>query len=501
MGWWLVMIELTPNLSECVRRELKIQDPNKNSFTEQELAQVSYASISRSDMDSIKYFTNLSVLELTSFPSLTIEDVRFIGKNIPNIISLKIKEQNAIYRLDLSDFKNLKELAVIHNDNIVDIEGIENVSRFTFYDNREYKNIQHLVDFVEKNPDSKVTLDILYYIGFKRNSSIDVNKISWVESLGLRSFNAHEYSSEEIDVLMNNLAEVVSRYIHYNDEPFMKFGILYNWIIKNIKFTNEDEAKIDVSYKTDNTYHVFSFREGGRLSYARALQMLLLYADVESTIVYSYGALDSVGYYNGKKVFSLIGTSDYALLRLCINGRNYYNDIAWDSVINDFKYADALRVFLVSKDELSLKQKIVGEGNVLNSYSYHGDDGEELIERAAARIKEVDQKYSELDDLNNKIINYKISKTMRENILSNKKNNGSFKYPGEEKVLELSIKADNSFISTFEEKRVTAIKNLIGYLKEKHLPNNIEGSVKDYLNDLKNRCSISNSLYNMLIDL
>lgn len=497
------MVQLTPSLSECVRRELKISDSTKTSFSEQELAQVSYASISRNDMDEIKYFTNLSVLEIVSFPSLTIEDLRFIGEHIPNIVSLKIKEQNAIYRLDLSSFKKLKELAVIHNDNIIDIEGIDEVTRFTFYDNREYKNIQHLVDYVMKNPDSKVTLDILYYIGFKRNSSIDVSKITWVESLGLRSFNVHEYSLEEIDFVMNYIADVVSRYIYYDDDPFMKFGVLYNWIINNIKFSNEDESKIDISYKVDTTYHVFSFREGGRLSYARALQMLLLYADVDATLVYSYGALDSVGYHNGKKVFSLFGSSDYALLRLCIKGKNYYNDIAWDSMVNNYKYADALKVFLVSKEELSLKHKIVGEGNVVNSYSYHGDDGEELIEKASARIDETNQKYSKLDDLNNKLINYRISKAMRENILDNKKKNNTFKYPGEEKVLELSIQADDSFISKFEKEKVSAIKELISYLKEKHLPDNLDGmnSVNDYLNDQKNKCNISNSLYEMLVDL
>ena len=112
------MIELSESLSTYVRRELKIDD-NRVKFTENELASVSYVSISRDDMGVIKYFRNLSVLSAEHYPSLTDDDLKYIGEIIPSIISLKIKEQNSIYKVDLSSFNNLIELALIHNDNLI----------------------------------------------------------------------------------------------------------------------------------------------------------------------------------------------------------------------------------------------------------------------------------------------------------------------------------------------------------------------------------------------
>ena len=164
------MVQLSESLSTYVRRELKISDPTKTSFTEEELAGVSYASISKDDMDVIKYFRNLSVLDLNHYPSITSEDLKLIGESIPSIISLKIKEQNSLYRIDLSPFKNLVEIAIIHNDNLVQVENMPNkVRRFTFYDNKEYKNVQQLVYYLDGSEILRPTIHFIYYIGLRRN--------------------------------------------------------------------------------------------------------------------------------------------------------------------------------------------------------------------------------------------------------------------------------------------------------------------------------------------
>ena len=104
------MIRLSDNLSRYVRKALKITDEKVNMFSEEELARITSISISRDDISVVKYFKNLIHIDFNSYPSLTTEDVVFIGNELPNISSLKIKEQNSIYRLDLSSYKNLKRI-------------------------------------------------------------------------------------------------------------------------------------------------------------------------------------------------------------------------------------------------------------------------------------------------------------------------------------------------------------------------------------------------------
>ena len=494
------MIKLSESLSTYVRRELKINDETKTSFTEEELAGVSYASISRDDMDVIKYFRNLSVLDLNHYPSLTNEDIKKIGETIPTIISLKIKEQNSLYRIDLGSFKNLLELAVIHNDNLTQIENIPTkVKRFTFYDNREFKNIQQLVYFLESGENIRSTIDFMYYVGLRRNlMDKDIfNGIAWVESLGLRYFTVHEYSRSEIDFVMECISNVVSKYIYVNDTPLEKFSILYKWMIENVEFVNEDEKENNVDVP-NNTYKVFNTRTGGRLSYARAFQMLLTYAEIESTAVYSYGALDSIGFYNGNKVFSLFGTSDYSLVRICIDGENYYCDIAWDSIVDDYKYAEALRLFLVSKEELGQRHRFVGEGNVINSYSYHGDDSDDLVMFATYRIDEVDKLFGDIERLDGLILAVDVEKAILKNIIDTKELNASFQFDQEKEGLLLTLDSEDYKKNELLKRKALIIKNNSKVLMENYIEGN---KVKEYLKEKKDNYMISNSLYNILSNL
>jgi len=204
-----------------------------------------------------------------------------------------------------------------------------------------------------------------------------LDRFTWVESVGLRKYIIHEYTTDEIKSLIQNVTAIVSKYVYVDDGDIERFGILYKWMTSNIEFVNEDDPKNENVETVSNMYKVFNYRKGGRLSFAKAFQLLLSFAGVKSSVVYSLGALESIGYYNGQKVYSLLGTSDYALLRVSIDERYYYCDIAWDSFVSDYKYFDQLRLFLVSKNELKLRHKFVGEGNIEKSYSYHGDDSDD----------------------------------------------------------------------------------------------------------------------------
>lgn len=402
------MIILSDALSDEVKGMLNVVN-NSNNFLEKDLESITSLNLSANDIQYLNYFKNVVELELSTFPSIKKEDIFIIANKLPNLKSLKIKEQNAIFDLDVGCLTNLEELCLIHNDNLISIKGIDKLKRFTFYDNKDYRNIEQIVDLLVDNMESNVTLDIVYYVDalrelYKLNKDISLlYKFNWVESSGLRKFNIYEYSKEEIKSLVTMVSDIVSKYTYVTDGEVEKFGVLYRWMITHVKFVNEDDPKGENLSLISNIYKVFNFGMGGRLSYAKAFQFLLSFAGVKSTVVYSLGAYDTIGYYNGQKVYSLLGTSDYALLRVSLDNKYYYCDIAWDCMVNDYKYFDVLRLFLLSKDELKIRHKFVGESEIEHSYSYHGDDSDDLIMFANDRLKEVDDLFNDIERLNSYI--------------------------------------------------------------------------------------------------
>ena len=398
------MKKIVGPLSKQLNDILK-KDMNNTEFLEEELETILSLRLSKRDLPYLDYFKELEELELDSFPSINNEDILFIGQKMPNLRSLKIKEQNALFLLNLSLFKNLEELCLIHNDNLLDIVGIEKIKRFTFYDNKDYANIRQIVDLLLANEDAIVTLDITYYVNIVNilyDLKIDVSlldRFTWIESIGLRKYNTYEYSNSEIDSLLKHVSYIASRYVYSTDNDLMKFCVLYTWVINNMKFVNEDDPEGENLSLISNVNKVFSYGRGGRLSLAKAFQMLLTFVGIKSSVVYSMGATDVIGYFNGEKVCSLLGESDYAVLRVTLDNKDYYCDIAWDTLINFHGFFDQLRFFLFSKNELKTRHKFVGEGNIENTYSYHGDDCDELIKSAKERIKEVDEIFEDIERL------------------------------------------------------------------------------------------------------
>lgn len=421
------MIELSTSLANTIKERFNINTAD-NQFSEEQINKITNLEISKDDIELLDKLPNLISVEIESFPSISNEDLEKLSKYVTNLTSIKIKEQSALINLDFSIFPKLESLCLIHNENLESIEGISNLKQFTFYDNKDFQDNIQIINVIANNPNCEFLLDILYYIDLKRylevnrTANIDLNKIKWVDSIGLRKYIIHEYTQEEIDNLMSHLSYITSKYIHKTDGDIEKFGILYRYMLNNIFFINEDDPKgdKDLSDRVNNIYKVFNFGHGGRLSYAKAFQILLAFAGVKSSVVYSLGALDAIGYYNGQKIYSLLGTSDYALLRVTLDGKYYYTDISWDSMVNYYKYFDELRLFLVSKEELQIRHKFVGEGNIEKTYSYHGDDSDDLIIFSIERIKETDNIFDDITSLDSKIAAEELNKIVIENIEENR---------------------------------------------------------------------------------
>lgn len=476
------MVSLSDNLSNLVSIYLNKEKVTRE-FSEEELEKVTVLSLSKNDIEFIQYFKNIEELELSQFPSINEKDIEVIGKELPNLKSLKIKEQSALVKLDLTCFQKLEELELVYNDNLISLSGVGKLKKFTFYDNKDFVHIQQIAKILCDNKDAHVTLDIVYYANlircFKELDEKDrfVDNYVWMEATGLRKHEKHIYTNEEVKELMELLTNIVSKYLYVTDGEIEKFGVLYYWMIQNVQFVNEDDPKNEDVSKVSNISQVFKYRKGGRLSYAKAFQLLLSFANVKSAVVYSLGALDTIGYYNGKQVYSLLGTSDYALLRISIDGRYYYCDIAWDSMVHAYKYFDALRLLLVSKDELKLRHKFVGEGNIISSFSYHGDDSDDLIMFAGDRIKVVDEVFDDIERFKPAIVGVEMNISMlrkeiavlKDKLDKTDEQNDINKVKQELVEAEESLNQEEIELVKLNKQRIGVVESYAGFLNEHYV--------------------------------
>ena len=504
------MIELSDNLYKLVTdyynntTSIKL---NRENISYEHLINIKELKIKKEDVAFLKYFSGLESLEINSFPSITDEELRKILLSCPNLTKIFISEQAALMEVDLSGFSNLKEINIISCMNLKKIFGLENIdlSKLVFYDNKSFENYDCLFEYIVNRHNIYCEFDVSQYFDLCRylfEKKLDLNcltTIKWIEYLGLRKKAYYMYDKDELDGIRDIVLNIISKYIFKNDSEIEKFGILYRWIVKNIVFVNEDDCT-DGNLK-NNIYESLCTLSGGRLTYAKVFQMFLSAVGIRSSIVYSLGALDDIGKFNGEQVYSLVGLSDYALLRVSLNDRYYYLDIAWDSLVYKNKYYDALRLFLVSKEELMLRHRLVGEGNILKSYSYHGDDSDDLNVFSESRIQYVDAMFNKIRmyDANIDGIMTNISfctnelNTLKENCLTLKENDN-------DNIIKLNHELE------FQEKellryvlmRKDIIINYNDSLRTHYLGNYESGSVLILLENEKKYHLISDEIFNLL---
>ncbi len=511
---------LSKSLSIAVKKQLGLDFMESDDINSDQLQSITSIAVAKNDISSLSLFPNLISVDLEAFPSVTTDDLMLLAKTIPNLKCLKIKEQSALITIDFAVFTNLEELCLIHNENLENITNIPKLNKLIFYDNKEFVDSDIIVDFVANNLHCNVSLDILYYTDILKylvnHSECDINlkNIHWFESVGLRKYLVHEYTNDEIDDLVFRVSFIISKYIHNTDSEIEKFGILYKWMLNNISFINEDDqtGNVDLSERVNNIYKVYKNGAGGRLSYAKAFQLLLAAVGIKSSLVYSLGAFDTIGYYNGQKIYSLLGTSDYALLRVTLEDKKYYTDIAWDSMVNDYQYFDELRLFLVSKEELSLRHKFVGEGNIGQTYSYHGDDCDDLIMYATERIKETDKVFNDINHYDTYIEAEKLNNDYLESqikeLIDKVKNQWDVNSTNQDIInaltkLENEKKYSDEIITKYDEQKKNAIQNSSHYIFEHYIAkDDLALSNNDLIDKLKIRLDnqlLSKYIYDVLV--
>ena len=408
------MIKLSTELGKQVREKLNsinnkfgfiVNDVNlspNTMFTEEELDYIVDLNISKNDIKYLGYFKNLECLDISLSPSIDNNDFVYISNRYNYINGLSISNQCDLTKIDLKNFKDMVNLIVKGNDNLTNVENInlcKKLYRVSMYNNKSLLNMNSIYDLLNFNENIKICeLDISYYvdsINYLKNIGKPLSlfsNINWIEATGFRYKNYMLYSSNEVSDLFKLVSDIISRYVLISDGSVEKFGIAYEWFVSNIRFLNGENYIND-----DNIMKVFRTGYGSRLTYAKAFQFLLSVVGIDSDMIYSVGALDNIGVSNGVVLANLSGSSDYALLRVKIDGRLYYCDVAWDSLVKDQDFYENLRLVLVSLDELKIRHQIVSELHEGKSSSYSAADTENLIVFAQDRIKSVNDMISDIE--------------------------------------------------------------------------------------------------------
>lgn len=433
-------------------------------FTEDELDYIVDLTISKDDIKYLNYFKNLDSLEISLYPSINDMDFIYISNHFNNISNMSINSQNSLNKIDLKKFNNLKNISITNNDNLKDIDNInccKELFKITLFNNRSLLNIDNIYDLINFNNNLGICeLDITYFsdsVNYLKGINKSLNyfsKINWIEATGYRYKNYYTYDYNEINKLFRVCSDSISKYIFMGDGDIERFSIVYDWFVSSVRFLNGDNY-----IANDNVFKVLKSGYGSRLTYAKAFQFLLSVVGVDSDIVYSYGASDSLGINDGNVLAKLSGNSDYALLRVKIDGRHYYCDIAWDSMIKEQDFYDKLRLVLVSYDELKIRHNLINIDNVKSS-SYSNNQIQDLIDFAEERINKVNEMFNTIEQ-------YSVSINSLENKLIKL----------DEELADLKYEIDN-----LDEKDELYNNKLACLVKVKEENNKYENELKEFQN-------------------
>lgn len=372
---------------EVPEKVKRIYNPNV-LFFEEELEYITYINLCKADLRYLRYLKKLDTLILDSFPSINNDDLLTIIETCPSLKTLIIKNQAGLKEADFRRMNGLKNLAIISNEHLTSVKGLENLKleSFEFYDNVAYLDVNYVIEYALdlSNRKHKVELDSLYYIdvinylaGKIDDYDVYHNYVeecfNWNEKIGFKVQQRLSYKTGEMHIIYENVMEFIHNYLDLNASDLDKFTLIYLWMLKNIKLVDNNYAN-GICYGLKNN-------ESNARSYAKILQFILRIVKIDSFDINTLPLLENNN--DG------IPSDDYFILRTSINDVVNYSDPAWDAKVAQTTGNISTLYMLVSKNSILLNHRIIGELSIDNNPEIPLEEKEDSIVKANKTLKKV----------------------------------------------------------------------------------------------------------------
>lgn len=258
-------------------RNIFVLDSRFDKFTKQELEMITELIVrDEDDLSGIEYLTNLKSLRIHSINYSEfisgnsvyynthinqIKDFSFISK-LKSLELLHIENDVNISSLDISELKNLKELYLIHNPNLIHLIGLETLAhleKVMIYGNNinsEIDIIKYMDNTIATNPN---ILDVNMYENIiKRNRKIG-KTISDYSLLGKTNLDFGEYigflklslvSPQSLYDMYMKLDVLFKKNNLYEASDEIKISFVWNYILRNVKLDREQLERRNIQFQT-----------------------------------------------------------------------------------------------------------------------------------------------------------------------------------------------------------------------------------------------------------
>lgn len=384
---------------EYLSKKIPGLSKDARSVSQEELDNIEEINLRDVDVMYLQYFKNIKTLVIDSLPDVDDKTFNSVIRSCRQVESLIIKNQPKLTKIDISGFKNLKNLSIISNENLVNIQGlydedsvINSLDTLEFYDNISYKNEKELVDYITTKTNIKnVKLDALYYIDYVEKLGNDAknDNYKWHEKIGFKTQRNLSYTNGEMDVAYEYAKAITNNVIKPNDSDEMKISVLYAWIIKNVNL--DEDRSIDMN---EGIVSVFKYRIASAPTVAKYFQFLLKVAGVES---YDINVLPRVRFNNSVNGTFKIPSDDYEVLMIPTNRGQKFFDLVWDMDITSKTNNDSVLFMYNGLSDIAYNHRLVYANYLEDSESYPINEREKLLSKAKKRLQNVkSQKISQL---------------------------------------------------------------------------------------------------------
>ena len=344
------------------------------------------------DPSYLQYFRNIKTLVIDGTPDVDERIFNSVIRNCRELTSLAIKNQPRLKSIDITCFKKLKNLSIISNENLHEVKGlygensiVNNLDSLAFYDNVNYYNERELVEFISKYADIKVVrLDALYYIDYYRNKKDGNLNEEYTEKIGFRDQKNMSYSTGEMKVAYDYANSIIKNVIKDSDTMDMKIAVLYLWIIKNVRLSEERDTDIN-----EGIVNVFKYRVSSYPTVAKYFQFLLKVAGIDS---YDINVLPRIKFNNSKYGSYQIPSEDFEILMIKKGENNLFFDLAWDMDISNKIDREAVLFMFNGLDDIMYNHRLLYARGLVRTPSYDIEKRENIINKARKRLANVRNK-------------------------------------------------------------------------------------------------------------